>query len=116
MPKSHAAKVSQIDPFCVDVHFSEGVRKAFRSLAAAVHFSEHFDPDMRDILDEWASGERTTVYNVLIAFPAIAGEAAKHIAATHDERAQHALTELSSMMAEPAHSFTLTLDRKVAKG
>jgi hypothetical protein len=113
MPKSHAAKVSEISPSTIKVNFSPEVRAAFRTLAAAVHFSQTFDPDMRNLLDEWASDKPQSLYNILIGYPAIAHELAKHFAATKDKNAQDALLDLSSEMVE--HGFTLTRARKVTK-
>lgn len=114
MSKAHAARVSEIDPSSIKVHFSPEVLTAFGDLAAAVHFSEHFDPDIRAVLDEWASGKPKSVYGILIGYPAIAQETARYIAATNDKMAQDALLELSTQMIE--HGFTLTRAHKVAKG
>jgi hypothetical protein len=113
MPKNHSAKLSEIDPASILVTFSPEVREAFRSLSAAVHFSQHFDPDIRHILDDLAEGKPKSIYGILVSYPAIAGETARHIRDTNDKRAEEALSEISVRMVD--HGFTLTKDRKVAK-
>jgi hypothetical protein len=105
----HRRKANELDASEIDVHFSPRVTQAFRDLAAAVHFSEHFDGDIRRIVQDWAQGKPKTVHGVLIALPSIAGETFRHIAATGDERAQEAWDEIGSQMNEKG--FTLTKAR-----
>lgn len=90
----------------IKVSFSPAVRSAFADLAAAVHFSEHFDDGMRRELQEWASGKPQSVHSVILALPSIAGETFAHIQATGDARAQLAWDEISSQMGEKG--FTLS--------
>ena len=105
----HQRKANELDASEIDVHFSPRVTQAFRDLAAAVHFSEHFDGDIRSIVQDWAQEKPKTVDGVLIALPTIAGETFRHIAATGDERAHEAWEEISSQMNE--NGFTLTKAR-----
>lgn len=105
----HRRKATELEARDIDVHFSPKVTQAFRDLAAAVHFSEHFDGDIRRIVQDWAAGKPKSVHDVLIALPSIAGETFRHIAATGDERAQEAWDEISAQMNEKG--FTLTKGR-----
>jgi hypothetical protein len=113
MPMSHARKASELDPRSVEVKFSPEVRGAFADLAAAVHFSEHFDGDMLGILERWATGTRQTVHDIFISFPLIAEETFKHIHATGDKRAAKAWREIGSEMLE--YGFTLEKSRSRGK-
>jgi hypothetical protein len=105
----HRRKANELDAGEIDVHFSPRVTQAFRDLAAAVHFSEHFDGDIKKIVEDWAAGKPKSIHGVLVALPSIAGETFKHIAATGDERAQEAWDEIGSQMLE--NGFTLTKAR-----
>jgi hypothetical protein len=113
MPKSHSRKVTEIDPRSIVVHFSDAVRSAFGDLAAAIHFSEHFDGDIRNELQDWAKGKPRSIHSVLIAFPCIAEETSKHIRATDDKLAQKAWTEITRQMLKDG--FTLTKYQSIEK-
>ena len=106
MPTSHARKTTELDPKGVEVHFSPEVRSAFADLAAAVHFSEHFDGDVYSILQDWAAGKPASVHEVFTALPLIAEETTSHIRKTGDERAVEAWREISLKMPEKGFSLT----------
>jgi hypothetical protein len=87
------------------MRFSPAVVSAFSDLAAAVHFSEHFDADMRSILQEWAEGKAPSAHSVLTALPLIAGETFRHIHATNDKKAEEAWAEICGQMSEQGFTF-----------
>jgi hypothetical protein len=111
VPLSHTRKTSELDPKGIEVKFSPEVRSGFANLAAAVHFSNHFDEDMRGILEHWATGTRQTVHDLFISFPLIAQETFKHIHATGDKRAAKAWREIGSEMLERGFSLERSRDR-----
>jgi hypothetical protein len=102
-----------MDPITVQVHFSKEVRRAFSALAAAVHLSDHFDADMLSVLQDWAAGKKQSVFDVMVAFPAIAKQTFKHIHATGDKRAEQAWGEIGSELLE--RGFSLARDRGRSK-
>jgi hypothetical protein len=102
-----------MDPRNVEIHFSSEVRSAFADLAAAMHFSEHFDGDMLSIVQEWAADKTPSVLDVLTAFPLIAEQTFKHIHATGDQRAEKAWREIGSELLE--RGFTLEKYRFMTK-
>lgn len=110
---SHSRKVAEIDARGIEVHFSERVRSAFADLAAAAHFSEHFDGDMLDSVREWGAGRPVSVHEALTSLPLIAEETAKHVRATGDKRAEDAWQEVGLAMSEKG--FSLTQARKRGK-
>ena len=113
MPANHARRELKLDDRDVEIHFSSQVRGAFADLAAAVHFSEHFDPGIRGVLQRLADGKAHNVREVLTAFPVIAEETFSHLHATNDERAREAWREICNQM--PEHGFTLAQKHKRAK-
>jgi hypothetical protein len=113
MPTSHANKIAHSDPRSVAVHLSPEVRGAFADLAAAVHFSEHFDADTLLTVQELAADKKLSVFDVLTAFPLIAEETFKHIHATGDKRAAEAWNEIGSELLQ--RGFTLAKFRLRAK-
>lgn len=114
MVGSHASKASsEIDPRGVVVNFSPEVTKAFGDLAAAVHFSEHFDGEMLKTVEDYAAGKPRSVHDIMTALPAIAEETFKHVHATGDQSAAKAWSNISSEMLESG--FTLAAPRRRAK-
>jgi hypothetical protein len=113
MPINHARKAAELDPRSVTVHLSPGVQKAFRDLAAAVHFSEHFDGDMRRTLQDLADGKPVSVDDLIGDLPLLAEESFKHIHATGDTRAAAAWHEIGSELLE--RGFTLAQHRRKEK-
>jgi hypothetical protein len=113
MVARHTQKAAELDARGIEVHFSPEVRNAFADLAAAVHFSKHFDGDILGIVQDWATGKRQSVYNVLKALPSVAEETSKHIRATGDKRAEEAWSEIGLKMSE--RGFTLTALRQRGK-
>jgi hypothetical protein len=109
MPTSHTSKATELDPRGVTVHLSAGVQKAFGDLAAAVHFSEHFDGDMYKTLQDLAAGKPTSVDDLIGDLPLLAEETFKHVHATGDKRAAVAWHEIASELVE--RGFTLAKDR-----
>jgi hypothetical protein len=105
----HAHKAAELDARGIEVHFSPRVTSAFADLAAAVHFSKHFDADALSILQDWVAGKCNSVHDVLISLPVIAEETAAHIRATGDKRAEEAWREICLKMSEKG--FTLTQER-----
>jgi hypothetical protein len=103
---SHTEKQSERDGRDLQIHFSPQMKNAFADLAAAVHFSDHFDRDILVVVQRWAEGKPQTVYDILTAFPAVAEETFKHISATRDERAQDAWDEIRNQMPEQGFSIT----------
>jgi hypothetical protein len=110
MVGSHASKAaSEIDPMNVVVKFSPQVTEAFGDLAAAVHFSEHFDGDMLRTVQDYAAGKPRSVHDILISLPVIASETFKHVHATGDQRASEAWSKIGLEMLE--NGFTLAARR-----
>lgn len=109
MSARHADKANEIDPRGVEVRFSAEVRRAFSDLAAAVHFSEHFDRDTLRVVQNWATDKPQSVSGVLSALPSVAEETFEYIHATGDKRAAEAWSEIAKMM--PEKGFTLTKHR-----
>lgn len=95
------------------IKFSPNVRAAFGDLAASVHFSMHFDPDIRLVVQSWASENDLRVSDVIVAYPAIAWEAMRHIEATGDEHARAALNLIRHRM--PENGFILSEISRPAK-
>jgi hypothetical protein len=103
----HADRTKRTDTSAeMRMSFSGPVKAAFADLAAAVHFSKDFDPDIKNVLHEWAGEKTLKVHDIISALPAIAEETFKHIHATGDERAAEAWHEIRSQIAE--HGFTLS--------
>jgi hypothetical protein len=94
------------------VQFSAPVKAAFADLAASVHFSNDFDPDIRSVLRQWAEQKALNIRDILLAFPAIAEEVFGHIRATGDERASEAWTEIRNQMAENGFTLLMTHSRE----
>ena len=105
MTKSHTRSIDKLDPYTLSIDFALDVRQAFGDLAAAVHFSEHFDPDMLLVLQEWAHAARPAVHDVISTLPAVAEQTFRHIAATQDKRALDAWHELQSALLEGGFSI-----------
>jgi hypothetical protein len=103
-----------LDPLRISVHLSDDARRAFGDLAAAVHFSDHFDPTICSILEDMAAGKRVTVGGMLCALPEIASETFKHLQATGDERVAEAWHEVSESFSE--FRYTLSRDRHPDRG
>ena len=101
----HRRNVSALDARRIEIRFSPKVQQAYRDLAAAVHFSGHFDPDTYEVLRRWSGDETLALHDVLIAFPLVAAETFLHIQATGDERAKEAWENVCSYM--PENGFTL---------
>ena len=101
--------VRNLSPRAVKVHLSEEARRAFGDLSAAVHFSDHFHPQMLLIVDDFAKGTNFSVEDVITSLPSIAEEVFRHIHATGDERAREAWHSISEALAE--HGFTLANDQ-----
>jgi hypothetical protein len=108
MAASHTSKASsKLDGSEITVRFSPEVTQGFANLAAAAHFSEHFDGDILAIVQDWAAGKRISVRNFMVAFPAIADETFRHIRETGDERAREAWNVIHNKIAD-REGFTLT--------
>lgn len=110
MAGHHARKHTNVNAWELNVQFSPQVRSAFSDLAAAVHFSDHFDRDILTIVEKWAAGKSTTVHNFFISMPTIASETIGHIAKTGDQRAAEAWREVSSQIAEKG-GYVVTRER-----
>jgi len=113
MQASHAQKIAESDPRRVGVQLSPEVRAAFADLAAAVHFSNHFDADVLLTVEDLAAGKQLSVFDVFTAFPLIAEETFKHIQATSDNRAGTAWEKIGMQLLEKG--FTLKSFRFRAK-
>jgi hypothetical protein len=111
---AHAKKLNTLDAAQIEVHLSRDVQQALSDLEAAVHFSEHFDGDIRDILGDWAKGKHPTIHEVLTAFPLIAEETSEHVRMTNDIRAQEAWRELCLKMPERGFELQKRVIRKQA--
>ncbi len=103
---SHSRKATELDAKAIQVHFSPRLTQAFRDLAAAVHFSEHFDNGTLRTVQDFAEGKSTSLHGVMISLPVLATETFKHIEATGDDRAREAWEDISAQMSEKG--FTLT--------
>jgi hypothetical protein len=107
MHTERTAKTAKSNRADVQVRFSPRVRSAFADLAAAVHFTDNFDPDIRTVLAEWGSSDTLSASDVLIAFPAIAQEVFSHIQAAGDQRANEAWEDLRNQIAENGFTFSM---------
>jgi hypothetical protein len=105
MTARHTSKAAGLDPRGVSINFSPEVKSAFRDLAAAVHFSEHFDSDMLAVVQKWGGDKSPSVHDVLIGFPVIAEQTFKHIHAIGDKRAEEAWKAIANELLE--RGFTL---------
>jgi len=98
----------------VKVRFSPDMKQALSDLAAAVHFSDHFDPEMGEILENWgATGKGSNLHGFLGVLPHIAAETFRHIHATGDKRAEEAWSQISALMME--NGYILERDRNHAR-
>jgi len=88
-------KITELKADEVTIQFSTEVRQSLRDLEAAVHFSDHFDPDVRHTLRDLADGTRVTIRDLVGSLPLIIAETINHIHATNDQRARQALLELN---------------------
>jgi hypothetical protein len=104
-----ASKIDEMDPKRVTVRLSEGVRKALSDLAAAVHFSSHFDQGMLQTVNDLAAGKAMSVDDVVGSLPLIAEHTFDHIYAEGDERARKAWQALGHAFLE--EGFTLVKSR-----
>lgn len=95
------------------VQFSRSVRASFADLAASVHFSNDFDPDILKVVESWANAKEIKVREAFVAFPAIAGEVFRHVHATGDEKAKDAWDAIRNQM--PENGFTLSMASLRAK-
>jgi len=102
---------AQMDPRSVNIQFAPEVQRAFGDLAAAVHFSEHFDGEMLKTVQEWAAGKAASVHDVVTALPVIAQETFKHVHATGDQKAADAWATIGSELLE--RGFMLDKQRRI---
>lgn len=109
MPPSHTRKVDELDPKRVTIHLSARVRNAFADLAAAVHFSKHFDQGILQTVNDLAAGKDLSVDDFVGTLPLIAEHAFNHIHAEGDERARKAWQEIGYALLE--EGFTLAKGR-----
>jgi hypothetical protein len=100
-----------MDPRSVDIQFPPEVRSAFADLAAAVHFSGHFDGEMLKTVEEWAAGKSPSVHDVITSLPAIAQETFNHVQATGDKKAAEAWGNIGSELLEKG--FMLDKPRRI---
>lgn len=110
---AHAQRATEIDQNTVTLEFSEDVLRAMRRLEAAVHGSSHFDGDIFENLQDYASGKPIRVDSALSAMVHFTREAMNHIHATGDKLAQKALDEfaIQIMAALGDEPKTITLVR-----
>jgi hypothetical protein len=98
-----------LSPISIKVHLSDQARQAFSDLAAAVHFSDQFDPHILSVVEDFAKGTDFSVGDVICSLPSIAEEAFRHIYAHGDERAAAAWRAIGEALTE--HGFTLINER-----
>lgn len=103
----HRRKADELDARAIEVRLSPALTQAFRDLAAAVHFSKHFDDGILRTVQELAEGKPRSLRGLLISLPSIASETFRHIAATGDERAREAWDDIGAQIVEK-EGFTLT--------
>jgi hypothetical protein len=106
MHASHASRETELNPRNIEIRFSPGVRNAFNDLDAAVHFSEHFDADMKGVLQRWAEGKTPSAHEFVTAIPLIAAETFRHIHATNDQKARDAWEDIAGQLSEQGFAFT----------
>jgi hypothetical protein len=110
MVENRARKHNEVNARELKVRFSAPVISALADLAAAVHFSDHFDGGIYSIVQDWAAGKPTSVHDVFISIPAIASETMAHLNKTGDKRAEKAWNELDGQLSERG-GFTITKER-----
>jgi hypothetical protein len=91
-PKKPAEK--EVNARDLLMRFSPAVEDAFRSIAVAARESEHFDAGIYEIVKGWSAGKPTTVHDIMITLPAVAGEVTAHVRATGDVAMKEAWDDL----------------------
>jgi hypothetical protein len=110
MPPRRPRNVETLSPEAVKVHLSDQARQAFADLDATVHFSDHFQPEILLIVQDFAKGADVSIMDVICSLPSIAEQTFRHIHATGDERARKAWREICHALPEEK-GFTLTRER-----
>jgi hypothetical protein len=82
------------------VNLSPEVRRACLDLAAAVHFSEFFDAEMAQMLEDWAAGKAVSLDELVVGISLIADEAHSHVRATGDPHALSAWKAIGRQLLE----------------
>jgi hypothetical protein len=95
---SHAER--ELEARNLRVRFSPEVQDAFRSIAVAARDSQHFDPDIYEIVRDWSGDKPISVHDFMIAIGPICRELMAHISATRDESMVRAWDELCSHLPE----------------
>jgi hypothetical protein len=107
-------KTETLNPKSVKLHLSDEAQRAFGDLAAAAHFSDHFDGLILSVVDDLASGKALSVEDFVTALPVIAEETFRHIHATGDDKAASAWRAIAEGFSE--HGLTLTSEHRSERG
>ena len=107
-------KPQTLSPKSVKLHPSAEAQHAFGDLAAAVHFSDHFDGLILSVVDDLAGGKALSVEDFVTALPVIVEETFRHIHATGDDKAAKAWRAIAEGFSE--HGLTLTSNRRSERG
>lgn len=114
MVSDRPGKAPELDARTIKVSFSPRVKLALSDLAAAVHFSDHFESDIRDALNEWTADKQPSIHDVLIVLPHLASETFRHIHATGDTRAEQAWDEFAGQLNEKGFALSTTVNRRIS--
>ena|SRR5271155_1078409 len=107
---SHTEK--NIEARNLRVRFSPAVQDALRSITVAAQHSGTFDPDVYEIVKKWSGNKPTTVHDVMIGLPAIAGEVVEHLSATRDEAMKQAWDDLCAQLPESGFTISQSLQNR----
>jgi hypothetical protein len=107
---SHTQK--DIEARNLRVRFSPAVQDALRSLTVAAQHSNSFDRDIYEIVKNWSSNKPTTVHDLIIGLPAIAGEVMEHLSATRDEAMKQAWDDLCAQLPESGFKISQSLQNR----
>jgi hypothetical protein len=116
MSGKHTNRIAESRGEDLVVQFSPEVTRLFSRLEAAVHDSEHFAPEIFEILQDMTERKPRTVRGAILSVAAIVKEAAEHVHATGDKRTREALEDLiQGLVPEKNSTYPITVTKIPAK-
>ena len=110
----HAARVqkrSQPEALDLKLEYSPEMRRAFARLEAAIYDSPHCDGGILENLEMFSEKHPWPLQSVLTGIATVVREAMKHVAATGDQRAEGALTDLMVLLGDEKPPVSLASKR-----
>ncbi len=104
----HSNKLRQdaaSDAQAIKLRFSPELLRSFARLEAAVHKSEHFDPEALTTLQDYEDAKPRTIESTLSWIAIITKETMKHVNATGDSKAEEALNDVIRGLGERSSSL-----------